>query len=204
MLNSFYLQVGKRAFDLVAATCGILLLSPVFGLAALAVKLNGPGNVFFSHKRIGLNFKPIFIHKFRTMVMDADRNGVAITAGGDTRITTIGRLLRKTKLDELPQLFNVLLGDMSLVGPRPEVEQFVEIFKEDYKMILSVRPGITDYAAIEYRNEETILAGYSNPQDAYIRKILPAKIALYKKYILEQSFGTDLGILMRTVRKIFN
>lgn len=202
MLNSFYSRVGKRAFDLVSAICGILILSPVFGLAALAVKLSGPGNVFFSHKRIGLNFKPLFIHKFRTMVVGADRNGVAITAGGDTRITPVGRLLRKTKIDELPQLFNVLLGDMSLVGPRPEVAQFVEIFKEDYKTILSVRPGITDYAAIEYRNEESILASYSDPQDAYIRKILPAKIVLYKKYILKQSFTTDLGILMRTVRRI--
>ena len=202
MLNSFYARAGKRVFDLVCAACGILLLSPLFILAALAVKLSGPGPVLFSHMRIGFNFRPFFTHKFRTMVDGAHNNGSAITTSGDARITTVGRLLRKTKLDELPQLFNVLFGDMSLVGPRPEVEQYAEMFREDYKIVLSVRPGITDYAAIEFRHEEAILARYADPQLAYTTEILPAKIALYKKYISERSFITDLKILVRTAGAI--
>jgi len=202
MPNSFYSRAGKRSFDLVSAACGVLLLSPVFLLGVLAVKLSGPGPVLFSHRRVGLNFKPFFTYKFRTMVADAYKNGSAITSSGDVRITPIGRFLRKTKLDELPQLFNVLKGDMSLVGPRPEVEQYVEMFREDYKTILSVRPGITDYAAIEYRNEEVVLARYADPQKAYAKEVLPAKIALYKVYILDQSFFTDLKILIRTLGKI--
>lgn len=202
MPNSFYARWGKRFFDLAASACGFILLSPFLLLSALAVKLGGPGPVLFSHKRIGLDFKPFYTHKFRTMEDGAHKNGSPITIGGDARITPIGRLLRKTKLDELPQLFNVLKGDMSLVGPRPEVEQYVEMFKEDYKTVLSVRPGITDYAAIEYRNEEEILARYSDPQEAYVKEILPAKIALYKKYIAEQTFLTDLKILFRTLGKL--
>jgi len=202
MLDDFYVLAGKRAFDLIFAACGILLLSPGFVLAALAVKLSGSGSVLFSHRRAGLNFKPFSIYKFRTMVIGADKNGSAITTSGDARITTVGRLLRKTKLDELPQLFNVLFGDMSLVGPRPEVEQYAEMFREDYKIVLSVRPGITDYAAIEFRHEEAILARYADPQLAYTTEILPAKIALYKKYISERSFITDLKILVRTAGAI--
>lgn len=204
MLNSFYVRVGKRAFDLISAGSGILLLSPVFILTAFAVKLSGPGPILFSHRRIGLNFKPFFTHKFRTMRAGADVNGSAITASGDARITPIGRLLRKTKLDELPQLFNVLLGEMSLVGPRPEVEQYVGLFREEYKTVLSVRPGITDYAAIEFRHEETILARYADPQKAYETEILPAKIALYNRYILDQSLLTDLRILTRTIGKVIS
>ncbi|HAH32848.1 MAG TPA: sugar transferase [Elusimicrobia bacterium] len=204
MPNSFYARSGKRVFDLIAVACGIVFLSPLFVLAALAVKLGGRGPVLFSHRRIGLNFKPFFTHKFRTMTVDADKHGPAITAGGDARITPMGRLLRKTKLDELPQLFNVLKGEMSLVGPRPEVAQYVEMFKEDYKTVLSVRPGITDYAAIEYRDEVAVLAQYSDPQEAYVQKLLPAKILLYKKYIAEQSFLTDLKILVRTLIKLFS
>lgn len=204
---------GKFFFDIATSTCGIILLSPVLLVTALAVKFSGPGPVLFSHKRIGLNFKPFFTHKFRTMVAGAEKNGSAITTGGDARITPLGRLLRKTKLDELPQLFNVLLGDMSLVGPRPEVAQYVELFHEDYKTVLSVRPGITDYAAIEYRHEEEVLGKlgggetgrrYSSVHDAYVAEVLPAKIALYKKYIAEQSFLTDLKILIQTLGKIIS
>lgn len=202
MPSNFYVAAGKRAFDLISAVCGILLLSPVLLLTALVLKLSG-SPILFSHRRIGLNFRPFFTYKFRTMVTGADKNGSAITTGGDVRITPIGRLLRKTKLDELPQLFNVLKGDMSLVGPRPEVEQYVEMFREDYKTVLSIRPGITDYAAIEYRNEEEILARYADPNVAYANNILPSKIVLYKRYILEQSFLTDLKIIVITLGKIF-
>lgn len=213
MRNSLYLAFGKRFLDVAASACGIVLLSPVLILAALAVKFSGPGPVFFSHKRVGRNFKPFFTHKFRTMVADADRKGGEITTGGDARITAIGRLLRKTKIDELPQLFNVLNGDMSLVGPRPEVAQYVELFKEDYVAVLSVRPGITDYAAIEYRNEEEVLrqlcapgaqgpGRYATPHEAYVAQVLPAKIALYKDYISRQSLFTDLGIILRTLGRL--
>lgn len=202
MPNSFYIRAGKRTSDLIFSASGILLLSPIFLLTALAVKLGSPGPVLFSHRRIGLNFKPFFTYKFRTMVVGADKTGISITTGGDARITPVGRLLRKTKLDELPQLFNVFLGDMSVVGPRPEVEQYVEMFNEDYKTVLSVKPGITDYAAIEYRHEEEILARHTDPQAAYVKEILPAKIALYKKYILTQSLGTDLNIILSTFWKV--
>jgi len=202
MPSSFYVRAGKRVFDLIFAIFGALLLSPLFVVAAMAVRLSGPGPVLFSHRRIGLNFKPFYTHKFRTMLVNADKNGSAITTCGDFRVTSIGRLLRKTKLDELPQLFNVISGDMSLVGPRPEVARYVEMFKEDYKTVLCVRPGITDYAAIEYRNEEIILARYSDPQAAYAKEILPAKIELYKKYISEQSFITDLKIILKTLLRL--
>ncbi|MFA6433621.1 MAG: sugar transferase [Elusimicrobiales bacterium] len=212
MRNSLYALYGKRVFDMLAAACGLLVLSPVFILAAIAVKLSGPGPVLFGHRRIGLDFRPFYTHKFRTMVAGADRKGSAITTGGDARITAVGRLLRKTKIDELPQLFNVLVGEMSLVGPRPEVAQYVELFREDYKTVLSVRPGITDYAAIEYRDEEGVLrelvGGEESPKryptthDAYVAEVLPAKIALYKKYIAEQSFLTDIKIIIRTFGKI--
>jgi len=126
------------------------------------------------------------LFKFRSMVMNAPEKGPAITIGGDPRITKIGRFLRKTKLDELPQLINVLNGDMSIVGPRPEVEKYVEMFKDDYKVILQVKPGITDYATIEFRDEEDVLKKFQNPEDGYIKEVLPKKIELYKKYIKDK------------------
>ena len=132
------------------------------------------------------------------MVCGASRKGPAITRGGDPRITRVGKVLRASKVDELPQLVNVLLGQMSLVGPRPEVARYVEMFAEDYKEILTVRPGITDYAALEFRDEEALLQGFKNIEDAYINKIMPAKISLYKEYISRISFREDLWILMRT------
>lgn len=198
MPNSFYAKTGKRAIDIAVSAFGIVITSPLLIIAAIAVNLSGPGPVIFRHKRMGLGFRPFFTYKFRTMVSDADKRGAAITSSGDARITPIGRILRKTKLDELPQLFNVLKGDMSLVGPRPEVEKYVTMFENDYRTVLSVRPGITDYAAIEFRNEEAVLAAYPDPQAAYEREILPAKIALYKKYISELSFWTDIKILVHT------
>ncbi len=198
MPNSFYAKTGKRAIDFTVSALGIVITSPFFLIAAVAVKFSGPGPVIFRHKRMGLGFKPFSTYKFRTMVSGADKTGASITSGGDARITPIGRILRKTKLDELPQLFNVLKGDMSLVGPRPEVEKYVTMFEADYRTVLSVRPGITDYAAVEFRNEEAVLARYADPQAAYAREILPAKISLYKKYISELSFWTDIKILAHT------
>jgi len=199
-----YPHTWKRLFEFFAALFGIIIISPLLLVVALIVKVGSAGPIIYHQQRIGRSFHPFMIYKFRTMRPGSDADGNTCTVKGDARITPIGRLLRKTKLDELPQLFNVLIGDMSLVGPRPEVAQYVEMFKEDYKTVLSVRPGITDYAAIEYRNEEAILARYSNPQEAYAKEILPAKIALYKKYIAEQSFLTDLRIILRTLGKLVN
>lgn len=202
MRDSFYSRTGKRLLDVAGAGCAIVLLSPLMLLVALAVKASGRGPVIFSHKRIGCGFSSFYAYKFRTMVHGADRAGSSITTGGDARITSIGRLLRKTKLDELPQLFNVLAGDMSLVGPRPEVDCYVQLFRGDYMEILRARPGITDYAAIEFRDEETVLAAYEDHEKAYRETVLPAKIALYRKYMAELSFFTDLKILVMTVGRV--
>lgn len=202
MHDSFYSNTGKRLLDVVAACCGIVLLSPLMLLAALAVKAGSRGPLIFSHKRVGRGFSPFYVYKFRTMVHGADKAGSSITAGGDARITSVGRLLRKTKLDELPQLFNVLVGDMSLVGPRPEVERYVQMFKDDYTEVLRVRPGITDYAAVEFCDEEAVLAGFKDHEKAYREEILPAKIRLYRKYLQEISICTDFNILVSTVGRV--
>jgi lipopolysaccharide/colanic/teichoic acid biosynthesis glycosyltransferase len=194
--------VIKRAFDAVAAALGLLLLSPFFLLAALAIKLTSRGPVFFRQERVGKDFRTFRIYKFRTMVVDAPRLGGQITAGNDPRITGIGRILRKTKLDELPQLINVLRGDMSLVGPRPEVPRYVELFRDDYRVVLKVRPGITDLASLKYRDESEILGRSANPDETYLREILPDKIALAKEYIENRSFWYDLGLILRTLWKV--
>ncbi len=177
-------------------------MSPLFALVALLIKLDSRGPVFFRQERIGKNFKPFFIYKFRTMVKDADKKGLQITAGGDNRITRVGRLLRKTKIDELPQLINVLKGEMSLVGPRPEVRKYVEFYKNDYIEILMVRPGITDYASILYRDEESVLKNKEDPEDYYKNILLPKKINLAKEYIKNYSFSCDLKLIFLTIVKI--
>jgi len=192
----------KRTLDLAASGLGLVLLSPVLAVAALAVKLSSPGPVFFLQQRVGRNFKPFWIYKFRTMVVDAPARGGQITAGEDPRITRVGRILRKTKLDELPQLINVVRGDMSLVGPRPEVPKYVEMFKDDYAYVLSVRPGLTDPASVKYRDEAALLAGAENPEQEYVDRILPDKIALARDYIARSGFVSDLAIVLRTILSI--
>jgi lipopolysaccharide/colanic/teichoic acid biosynthesis glycosyltransferase len=167
---------------------------------AVAVKASSPGPVLFSQARVGRNGRSFMILKFRSMRMGS--GGPLVTAGGDSRITRVGRLLRRSKVDELPQLWNVLVGDMSIVGPRPEVRRYVDLYPEDYRHILAVRPGITDYAALEYRNEEAVLAGYPDPDAAYIDVVLPAKIALYHRYLKEMSLRTDLTLILRTLGKL--
>ncbi len=203
MQNSFYRCCGKRVFDLVASLCGLLILSPLFLFTALFVKLSDGGPVFYRQSRIGRHFKPFLLLKFRTMVVDADKTGASITTKGDRRITSVGHILRKTKVDELPQLLNVLLGDMSIVGPRPEVAKYVEMFRNDhYNEILTIKPGITDYAAIEFRDEEAVLREFSSPEEGYIKEVLPRKIALYKKYVREMSLLTDLQLIFLTFWRI--
>ena len=189
----------KRTFDVCISSLSLLLLSPVLLAIAIAVKLDSAGPVFFRQERVGRGFRPFRIFKFRTMVVDAPLRGGQITSGhDDPRITRVGRFLRRWKLDELPQLLNVVAGEMSLVGPRPEVPRYVEMFRSDYADILRVRPGITDLASIKFRDEASLLSGKSNPEDTYVREILPAKVSLAHEYIAQASFGLDLRILFRT------
>ncbi|HID48791.1 MAG TPA: sugar transferase [Chromatiales bacterium] len=190
----------KRAFDLFVTIPGLILLAPFMLGIAIAIKLIDTGPVLFRQTRIGRSGKPFTIYKYRTMVPDAERMGDRITIGQDSRITRVGKFLRRYKLDELPQLFNVLKGDMSLVGPRPEVPEYIEYYPEaDKNLVLSVRPGITDLASIEFRNENLLLMTADDPVREYTQNILPRKIELYKRYIQERSLWFDILIIMKTV-----
>jgi len=196
------LPMLKRVFDVALSSLALLLVSPVLLVAVIAVKVGSRGPVLFRQERVGKNFRRFKILKFRTMVVDAPKLGGQITAGADPRITRVGHLLRKSKVDELPQLFNVLIGDMSVVGPRPEVPKYVEMFADDYRTILSVRPGITDPASIVYRDESSILARSSDPEQAYISEILPHKIELAKQYVGSISLSQDVKIVLQTFSAI--
>jgi lipopolysaccharide/colanic/teichoic acid biosynthesis glycosyltransferase len=194
----------KRVFDTCAAACGLALALPVFLIVAATIKIDSPGPVFFRQRRIGKNFRPFHIFKFRTMVIDAPQLGSAITSGGDPRITRVGKLLRRTKIDEVPQLLNVLKGDMSIVGPRPEVEQYVRMFRDDYVDILSVRPGITDLASLAYADEEKVLAQAPDPDKEYRQRILPQKIELSRESIRRSSPLFDLTLILKTIFSVVN
>jgi len=190
----------KRLFDSSISFCGLILVFPVFVLVALWIKIDSRGSVFFRQERVGFQGSLFRIHKFRTMVLDAEKEGKQITIGADPRITTVGRFLRKYKLDELPQLIDVFVGDMSLVGPRPEVPKYIDCYSDDEKHdVLSVKPGITDNASIEFRDENKLLANSNDPESTYINKVLPKKIALYRKYVRERSFFGDVEIIFRTI-----
>ena len=197
-----YRAFGKRAFDLLSSVLGLIILSPLFIFISIWVKTSSKGPIFFVQKRVGRDFKEFNLYKFRSMVVDAPKKGLQITSGDDPRITKVGKFIRKTKIDELPQLINVIKGEMSLVGPRPEVKKYVDIKKDEYKKVLSVLPGITDLAAIEFRDEEKILEGFENKEKAYIEIILPQKIALYNKYIDNISFKSDIKIILQTLKVI--
>jgi len=192
----------KRFLDILISVLAIILLSPLLIIVALAVKAASAGPIFFRQQRMGKNFRPFYIYKFRTMVKDAPKLGTAITFGDDPRITRLGRFLRKTKIDELPQLFNVLKGEMSLVGPRPEVPRYVEIFRDDYAVILQVRPGITDLASIKYRDEAAVLGQAENPEEEYIKHVLPEKIRYAKEYVNNASLFLDIKIIIQTLLKL--
>ena len=168
----------KRAFDIIVSVLGLVVLCPLVLLVAIAIKLDSPGPIFFRQERIGRGFRPFFIFKFRTMVQNSITGGQSITVGEDPRITRVGWFLRKTKIDELPQLINVLRGEMTFVGPRPEVPQYVKLFRQDYEEILKIRPGITDLASIKYHDEAAMLAQSENPEEEYVRRVLPEKIRL--------------------------
>ena len=192
----------KRGFDIIASAVGLILLAPVFGIAALAIRLTSGSPVVFRQERMGRGFRPFTIYKFRTMVVDAPLKGGSITSDRDSRITPIGAIIRKFKVDELPQLVNVLKGDMSLVGPRPEMAEFVRQFEQDYRVILRIRPGITDLASLKYHNESEVLAKFENPSEAYVRWILPDKLSLSKEYVNRSSFLFDIELILRTLLKL--
>lgn len=193
----------KRSFDFFSSGLGLLLLSPVLLLIALAVKLDSPGSVFFRQERVGQYGRIFRIHKFRTMVSDAESKGLQITVGADARVTRVGAFLRKYKLDELAQLLDVFGGKMSLVGPRPEVPHYVACYPDDVrKLVLSVKPGITDWASIQYKDENEVLARASNPQQAYVTEVLPVKLAYYTAYVQERSFWGDIRIIFATLRAL--
>ena len=198
-------ELIKRLFDIIMSGFGLALLSPLFLLLAILIKLDSPGPVFFRQERVGQFGKIFRIHKFRTMVSNADRLGLAITVATDQRITSIGAKLRKYKLDEIAQLLDVICGSMSLVGPRPEVPKYVAHYPEDLReIILSVKPGISDWASIKFKDENEILAHSANPQSAYINEILPIKVKYYVDYAKNHSLAGDIRIIFTTLFAIIS
>lgn len=198
------MKLSKRIFDLLWTVLGMLFLWPFFLVIALLIMLDDRGPVFYRQERVGLHGRPFRMWKFRTMVTDADKVGKRLTVGRDPRITRVGYWLRKLKLDEFPQLFNVLAGEMSLVGPRPEVAEYVERYTEAQRRVLSVPPGITDPASIQYSNESELLAESADPEATYINEIMPEKIRINMEYVNEASVVSDFKVVLRTLLKIIS
>ncbi|HCZ36808.1 MAG TPA: glycosyl transferase [Cytophagales bacterium] len=195
--------MAKRIFDIIAATLGLLVLLPLFLVVSVAIAIDSKGSIFFLQERIGKYGKPFFLFKFRTMGVGADK-GTAITVGNrDPRITRVGYYLRKIKMDELPQLINVLKGEMSFVGPRPEVKKFVDLYTPEQRRVLDVAPGMTDYASILFRNENELLAGKRDPVTFYVDQIMPQKLQLNLEYIDSNNLWVDIKILFKTLVVIF-
>ena len=197
---AFYRNHGKRLFDVVCSAIGLVILSPVLVLIALLVKTSSSGPFLFAQERVGRDGRTFKLLKFRSMVTGADKQGPGITARGDSRVTPIGVYLRRWKLDELPQLWNVMMGDMSLVGPRPELKRYVDMYTPEQRKVLMVRPGITDLASIEYRREEELLATAKYPEEFYVNTLFPQKLCLNGKYISCMSFWNDLVIIFVTLK----
>lgn len=193
----------KRLFDILFSLVLITLLLPVFAVIAILVKLDSEGPVFYLQARVGKNNRDFKLFKFRTMHVNADKKGLLTVGHRDSRITRAGYNLRKYKIDELPQLFNVLIGDMSVVGPRPEVRKYVEMYDERQQKVVSVRPGITDFASIQFVNENELLKNAENPEKLYIDEIMPQKLELNLKYIESRHFFKDLKIILLTIKAIF-
>jgi lipopolysaccharide/colanic/teichoic acid biosynthesis glycosyltransferase len=190
----------KRGLDIVSAFFGLVLLAPLFAVVAVLIKMDSPGSVFFRQERIGKGFRAFWIYKFRTMVSNAPMIGGTVTTTSDPRITKFGAMLRATKIDELPQLINVLKGDMSLVGPlRPEVRPYVEMFRQHYEAILTMRPGITDLASLKRPDEQAFLAKFENPEEEYAEHLLPEKLQLGKEYLRRSSLIFDLSLILKTL-----
>jgi lipopolysaccharide/colanic/teichoic acid biosynthesis glycosyltransferase len=195
--------MAKRLFDVVISACALIVMGPIMVAIALAVRLESHGPALFRQTRVGRGGKLFEILKFRSMYFSPNACGPLLTAANDSRITSVGSFLRRTKFDELPQFINVLRGDMSLVGPRPEVSRYVDLYPPDLRQIvLSVRPGITDEASIEFRNEDQLLGEIADAETRYIQQVLPRKLELYVSYARQNSILGDLGILMRTIKTI--
>lgn len=192
-----------RLFDILFSFFGLLILSPFFVIIWLIIVLTSRGGGFYTQNRVGKDGVDFSLYKFRSMRKDADKGSLITVGGRDPRITKIGYFIRKFKIDELPQLFNVLKGDMSLVGPRPEVRKYVDLYTDEQKKVLSIRPGITDYASIEYVDENVILGKSDNPDEVYVSQIMPDKIKLNMKYIENKSVKEYFKIIFLTVFKIF-
>lgn len=192
----------KRSFDICCSLIGLIFLAPFLVIISLFIIVNNGFPIFYLQTRVGKNNNDFKLFKFRTMYKDADKKGLLTVGGRDPRVTPIGYYLRKYKLDELPQLLNVLFGSMSLVGPRPEVRKYVDLYNEEQKLVLNAKPGITDLASLEYINENELLAHSLNPEETYIKEIMPAKLELNKSYINTQGLYTDLGIIFKTIAKI--
>lgn len=188
----------KRIFDLFFAFLGIMLLLPIYLLITIFIKLDSKGEILYKQERIGKDGIPFYVFKFRTMIPNAFSKGALTVGSRDPRVTNVGYYLRKYKLDELPQLFNVLIGDMSFVGPRPEVKKYTDLYNENQRVVLSVKPGITDYASIKYRNENDLLAQSSDPEKLYIEEIMPEKLNLNLKYINDNNVFKDIKIIINT------
>lgn len=191
----------KRAFDFIFSFIGLILLSPIFLIISLLIALSSKGGVFYKQTRVGKDNIDFKVYKFRSMIVDADKKGLLSIGkdGRDPRVTKIGYILRKYKLDELPQLINVLKGDMSLVGPRPEVRKYVDLYDNKQKEILKVRPGITDIASITFRNENDLLSQSLNPEDYYIQEIMPKKISLSLEYVKTRTLIKDIKLIFKTI-----
>jgi lipopolysaccharide/colanic/teichoic acid biosynthesis glycosyltransferase len=192
----------KRIFDILFSLIIILCFFPIGLIISILIKLSSSGGIFYSQIRIGKNAKPFKIYKFRSMKIDSDHSQKLTIGMKDPRITSIGFFIRKYKLDEFPQFINVLIGNMSIVGPRPEVKEYVDRYSDEQRKILSLKPGITDYASIEYFKENELLAASSNPEKTYIEEIMPAKLKLNEKYLENQSLGHDIQIIWKTIKKV--
>lgn len=188
----------KRLFDICCSVLVLTLLLPVWLVIAVVVALESPGGAFYKQVRVGKHNRDFNLYKFRTMRTGSDKKGLLTVGERDNRITRVGYFLRKYKIDEFPQLFNILKGDMSIVGPRPEVRRYVDLYTPEQMRVLSVRPGLTDYASIEYVHENEVLAASSNPEQTYIDEVMPAKLALNLKYIENQSIAVDLSLIFKT------
>lgn len=192
----------KRVFDVIVSFCVLIVFFPIGLILALFISIESRGGVFYFQQRIGFKGNPFSLFKFRTMTKNADKSGKLTVGMKDARITRTGYFIRKYKLDEFPQFINVLIGQMSIVGPRPEVKEYVDLYNDEQRKILNVKPGITDYASIEYFNENELLGNSTDPQKTYIEEVMPAKLALNKKYVDNASLSTDIKIMWLTFLKI--
>lgn len=194
----------KRIFDILTSAIVLLVLLPVWLVIALLIAIESPGGMFYKQVRVGKDNRDFQLYKFRTMRVGSDKKGLLTVGERDNRITRIGYFLRKYKIDEFPQLLNIIKGDMSIVGPRPEVRKYVDMYTPEQMKVLSVRPGLTDYASIKYVNENEVLAASDNPEQTYIDEVMPAKLELNLQYIANQSLLEDIRLIFKTFMAIFN